>query len=91
MPSDQAQNRGDRARESDFFTTETGSKGDERRTQHLPDLRKKTNGGAHPESPEAPLHDATNTMQGLAARSIHRSDGRLSYFLPVGKVSHNAS
>jgi hypothetical protein len=80
MLSDQAQYRGVCMRESNFFTTETRPKVDERRTQHLPDLRKKTMGGAHPVSPEAPRHSASNTLAKMASRSNRRTDGRLSYF-----------
>jgi len=89
MTGDQAQYRGVHSWESDFFATTTHSKVDEDRTQHLPDTRKKIMGGAHPVSLEAPLHDVTSTMQGLAARSNAGADERLSYFLPAGKDSRH--
>jgi hypothetical protein len=87
MPIDQAQNRGVWVRESDFLWTETGSKVYDNRTQHLPDLRKETKGGAQPESLEAPLHDVVSTMQGLANRSNRSTDGWLFIILPAGKAS----
>lgn len=89
MLSDQAQYRGVHSWESDFFRAGIRRIVAEERTQHLPDLRKKTNGGAQPESPEAPLHDVVSTMQGLANRSNHGTDDWLFIILPVGRVSHN--